>query len=428
MSEPMAGIKLQKRAHDFFVSYGHEDRARVAPLVELLKRTCGLSVWFDDTDGNASVRSHELLAEAIGNARGVLCFLTAGWTRSPWCRDEWEVALSEQCAHDGFEIVCVRLDGAELPRWCKTREIVDIARPEPRAVARLLRSLNSEVPHRFDNAQDVYLAAPWNRPSPIARETFQSLQHTGWRLVGDSPDLAHMAKGRVEAIQRTARGVIAYLPLDSSQPNGATSRFIVEEARMALEIGKPLLLLAEPGVTTPEDLAAGAFRGEAIVLTETNPRAASHAAFEAFDERLRHVSHDDTRAFIFFAGSLRDQPNDADDVASVIERSSNMQCIRGERLDGDNVQAGIIDRIRRAAVVIADVSDDHRNTLIEAGIAMGSGTRLKLMSRAQGDGTPPKKRFMFEGQELFCYQTPEERLGLCYYFARQFRRRVYRVR
>jgi hypothetical protein len=47
------------------------------------------------------------------------------------------------------------------------------------------------------------------------------------------------------------------------------------------------------------------------------------------------------------------------------------------------------------------------------------------MAREPASGTPLKKRFMFEGQELFWYRTPEERLGLCYYFARQFRRGVY---
>ena len=37
-------------------------------------------------------------------------------------------------------------------------------------------------------------------------------------------------------------------------------------------------------------------------------------------------------------------------------------------------------------------------------------------------------RFMFEGQEFHGYATPEDRLGLCFYFARQFRRQVYVVR
>ena len=50
----MPDIKLQKRDYDFFVSYGHDDRARVVPLVDLLKRVCGLRIWFDDAEGNAS--------------------------------------------------------------------------------------------------------------------------------------------------------------------------------------------------------------------------------------------------------------------------------------------------------------------------------------------------------------------------------------
>jgi hypothetical protein len=151
-------------------------------------------------------------------------------------------------------------------------------------------------------------------------------------------------------------------------------------------------------------------------------------ALADFDELLHHSPHDDSGAFIFFAASLRGDPSEAEDVATVIERASNMHCVRGERLSGDNAQQSIIDLIRRAAVVIADVSDDHRNTLIETGIAMGSGTRLKLMCRQPMDTTPLKKRFMFEGQEFHWYQTPEDRLGLCYYFARQFRRKVYVVR
>jgi len=149
---------------------------------------------------------------------------------------------------------------------------------------------------------------------------------------------------------------------------------------------------------------------------------------EDFDEQLQHEKHDDTAAFIFLAASLMGDPAEADDIASVIERSSNMRCVRGERLSGDNVQLAIVDLIRRAAVMIADVSDDHRNTLIEAGIAMGGGTRLKLMSRRPPADAPLKKRFMFEGQEYFWFQSPEERLGLFYYFARQFHRRVYVLR
>jgi len=148
------------------------------------------------------------------------------------------------------------------------------------------------------------------------------------------------------------------------------------------------------------------------------------AALEAFDDELATVDHSDSGAYIFFAASLRDDVSTATDLANVIERASNMRCVRGERMSGSNVQEAIIDHIRRAAVVIADVTDDHKNTLIETGIALGSGTPLKLIVHAP-DGIYPKKRFMFEGQEVYGYRSPEERLGLCYWIARQFRRRIY---
>ena len=51
-----------------------------------------------------------------------------------------------------------------------------------KATARLLKSLGSDPPHRFDNAEDVYLAAPWSRPSPLARDTFEVVRGDGWRL------------------------------------------------------------------------------------------------------------------------------------------------------------------------------------------------------------------------------------------------------
>jgi len=422
----MPGIKLQKRDNDFFVSYGHDDRARVASLVNLLKRMCGLRIWFDGTDGNASIRSSELLSTAIGNARGALFCLSEAWKRSTWCKNEYEVSLSEQRTHEGFEVVCLRLDDVDPPGWFNTADIVDLRQPGPSAIAQLLRSLSSDVPHRFDNAEDVYLAAPWSRPSPLARETFATLHHTGWRLVGDSPTFKYFGESRIEAIQRTTGGVVALLPHDPSQPDSATSPYILEEARLGLGIGKPLLLLAEPGVTPPEELARCAFNGTAAPLAATpEGRATLATILEAFDDMLQQQIKDDSGAFIFFAASLRGDPSEADDIVSVIERSSNMRCFRGERVPGDNVQTAIVDLIRRAAVVIADVSDDHRNTLIEAGISMGAGTRLKLMCQQPPTGAPLKKRFMFEGQEFFWYRTPEERLALCFYFARQFRRRIY---
>lgn len=425
----MPGIKLQKRADDFFVSYGHGDFARVSTIVNLLKRTCGLHIWFDGFEGNAAVRSSELLAGAIGNSRGVLIFLSEAWKRSTWCKNEYEIALSEQRMHAGFEIVCVRLDDIEQPGWFNNSEILDMRESNLPVFAHLLKSLSSDVPHRFDNAEDTYLAAPWSRPSPLVRETYEALRLTGWRLVGDTPTLKHLGERRIEAIQRTVRGVVAILPHDPMQPEFSTSPYILREALIAKEIGKPLLLLNEPGVELPDDLIRSAFRMKSFTLAPgPEEREKLQIILDDFDSYLANVPHSDTGAFIFFASSLRGELSEESEIDKVIERASNVRCIRGERVSGDNVQQSIIDLIRRAAVVIADVSEDNRNTLIEAGIAMGSGTQLKLLCREPQQGHPLKKRFMFEGQELHWYSTPEQRVGLCYYFSRQYRRQIYVIR
>jgi TIR domain len=423
----MAGIKLQKRDNDFFVSYGHADLARVKLVVDLLRRFCGLKIWFDESDGNAASRSSELLGRAIGNSRGAIFCLSEAWKRSSWCKDEYEVSLSERRAHDEFEVVGLRLDDVEAPAWLKLAEIIDLRQNCGASFARLLRSLSSDIPLRFDNDWDVYLAAPWSRQTDLIRGTLKALAHTNWRLVGDAPNFKYMGDERIEKIQQTTRGVVALFPHDASQPGAATSPYILEEADIARRAKMPLLLVAEPGVVLPDELRQAAFR---VVTLASGPEglACLKDALHDFEEKLEHLPHDDTWAFIFYAASLRADQAESDDIASVIERASLMPCVRGQRLSGDNVQTAIIDRIGRAALMIADVSDDHRNTLIECGIAMGKGTKLKLLCRASATDPYPRKRFMFEGQEIHLYHTPEQQLGLCYGFAREFRRQVYLLR
>jgi hypothetical protein len=424
----MTGLKLQKRGYDFFVSYGHADLAPVRALVSFLRKPCGLSVWFDAQSGNAAQRSSELLAAGLGNARGALIVLSDAWMQSTWCRNEYEVALAEQRAHDGFEVVVMRIDDTEAPTWMTVAEIIDFREATASSVARLLQSLSSDVPHRFDNDQDVYLAAPWSRPTDATRVALKALRLGGWRLVGDPPEASQQGAERIDGVLRTTRGAIAILGLDPARRPACASPFILEEAELAVRAGCPVLLLAEAGVSVPEPLAAAAFGGAPVVLSATSERDPDlQSVLQSFDDELSGVAHDDSDAYVFLAGSLRYDQTQSDELVAVMERASNMPCVRGERLVGDNVQAAIIDRVRRAAVVIADVTDDPRNTLIEAGVAMGSGTTLKLIVHAP-DGVIPKKRFMFEGHEVFGYASPEERLGLCYWIARQFRRRVYVLR
>ena len=270
----------------------------------------------------------------------------------------------------------MRIDDTEPPPWFNVSEVIDLRVSDSTSVARLLRSLSADVPHRFDNAQDVYLSAPWSRQTDSTARALQAVASAGWRLVGDSPTLSYLGSSRIEAIMRTTRGVVAIVPWHPAEEPIGASRFIVAEVEIALKSGRPVMLIVEPGVQLPPEVIEASFRGAAVPLTAAAEDYDSLvAALEAFDDELATVDHSDSGAYIFFAASLRDDVSTATDLANVIERASNMRCVRGERMSGSNVQEAIIDHIRRAAVVIADVTDDHKNTLIETGIALGSGTR-----------------------------------------------------
>jgi TIR domain len=422
----MPHMPLQKRPNDLFVSYGHADRDRVDPIVEWLKRHVGLVVWYDASSGDASKRTTVLLSNAIQASRGAIFFLSSGWVGSTWCNDEHEFALTERRNDDEFLVLAVRLDECELPPWFKIANVLDFRDFQSRACADLLRSLSPNPPSRLDANQDVYLAVPWSRQTEAAKNAVRSIAAMGWRLVGDSPDLPNFtdSEKRIASIIGTSRGVISVLPFDPSKPPSFTSQWILNEAHVALRCQQPYLLLAESKVEVPNDLVLGSFGKSVTPITGGNDTSSIQQVLSEFDEELSHKSFSDTRSYSFLATSLLGDPKETEDLKSVIEHASNMTCMQGQGFTGQHVQQAIIDRIRRAAFVLADVSDDHRNSLIESGIAMGSGTPLHLMCRVPENGSL-KRRFMFEDMEMNWYRNPLERLATAYRIARLYRRRVY---
>lgn len=419
----MAGIPFQKRRWDVFVSYAHDDFPRVDPIVRLLSGMAKLNVWFDARGGNASEGSADLLSKAIGDSRAAIFFLSEVWKSRTWCKKELEWSFAQQSENEEFSVIAAKLEKHDPLDQLKASEILDFEEVTPQAVATLLRSLGGRAPRRVDNDYDVYLSAPWSKRTQVTARALEALKQPdlGWQLVGDSPSHQRFGPKRVEAIVRTTRGMVAVLPYDpSQQQHNYTSKFILDEANDAVAADKPLLLLYEQGVLIPDQIADYAFR-----VVELNINATSDAlqsALHAFDEILEQQPRDNSGAFIFYAGSLKDR---SDNLKIVVERASNMPFERGEGLSGANAPIEIIASIKKAALVIADVSCDRRNTMIEVGAAMALDKELRLLVKNDPPGSTPKKAFMLEGREVLGYDNPEEHLALCYNFARQYRRKVY---
>jgi hypothetical protein len=425
----MSEMPLQKRPNDLFISYGHVDRGRIDPIVDWLKHRVGLKVWYDAESGSASKRTTALLSDAIQASRGALFCLSAGWQSSTWCGDEHEYALTERRNNEDFLLLAVRLDDSEIPPWFKIANVLDFRKFESQACADLLRSLSANPPSRLDAGQDVYLAMPWSRQTDQARNVVRSIAAMGWRLIGDSPDHPFFTDSadRIASIIGTSRGVIAVLPHDPSKPPAFTSPWILNEALIALHSRKPYFLLAEAGVQVPNDLVEGSFGKTVTRFPDSLNKSSIQEILIQFDEELSRKPFSDTRTYSFLATSLLGDPKETDDLVSIMEHASNMNCKQGQGFTGQHVQKEIVDRITRAAFVLADVTDDHRNSLIEAGVAIGAGTPLHLMCKVPDNGSL-KTRFMFEDLEMNWYRNPVERLANAYRIARLYKRRVYSPR
>ncbi|HNC31945.1 MAG TPA: toll/interleukin-1 receptor domain-containing protein [Cyclobacteriaceae bacterium] len=422
-------MPLQKRPNDLFISYGHADQHRINPIVDWLKRYVGLSVWYDAISGDASKRTTTLLGNAIQASRGAIFFLSSAWINSAWCGDEHEVALTERRADDNFLLLAVRLDNCEIPPWFKIANVLDFHEFQPQSCADLLRSLSPNPVSRFDSIQDVYLGAPWNRQTEIIKKTFQLISSMGWRLVGDSPNHPRFVDStdRITSIISTSRGVVGLLSFDPSRPPTLTSPWIINELYIALHTKQPYIIFAESDVQIPSELEIGSFKGRAIRISDDNNLSSIKDILLEFDDELSHQPFNNTKTYSFLAASLLGNIKETNDLVSVIEHASNLTCFQGQGFSGLHVQQEIRNRIRQSLFVIADVTDDHRNSLIEAGVAMGAGVPLHLMSKVP-ENNSLKRRFMFEDIEMNWYQTPAERLAIAYKIASMYRRHVYYFR
>ena len=94
--------------YDVFVSYSHEDRKRIAGLVDALVEKRGWSIWFDD-----ALRAGDEFPQVIqGTLEHVRCALVVWSSRAVTSR--WVIAEATEGWNRGI-LVSTRLDDAEPP-------------------------------------------------------------------------------------------------------------------------------------------------------------------------------------------------------------------------------------------------------------------------------------------------------------------------
>jgi len=409
----MVELAIKDRPYDLFVSYSHKDAEFVSRLVNWLQFTAHFNIWIDQNSLQASGMIGTCLPEAIQQARGSLFIISKNLTTSGWAKDEYNAALDQRSRYPDYRIFVVRIDETNPPDFLKTTKWIDMPEGQitPASAYDIISSLYPPDNYNYRDLRDIYISRSWRASeAPVADAICRSVIAAGYRLIGDATNQKVFdIETRVKSIMSSCGAVLAILP----NREGKTPKYMEQEIRLANELQIPFFIVAEDGVDVAEDLRIAAqycasvsqLLNDSAELIET--LAEGYAA-----PRAPH--------YIFYGASLL-RMNSTNMLAKrLVQQITGLECIIGADLVGEHAQKEIIRRISNALFMLADVSDDNTNTLIESGIARGANTRLFLVAK----GEPKPTRFMLRDLEINYYTDEIDLLGVIHRLVYPYRRRI----
>ena len=418
----MSAGDVHRKKFGAFLSHAHADKGAVDRLYAWLN-DAGVRVWYDAVNLPPGSDISSFLPAAILDSRACILILSESSVRSGWVQKESSFAINHQMRFPAFRIVPVRIDDVdEPPGFEGIYSRIDARDGEltPEQATTLLSGLYyNDTDVELGRARDIYVGRGWRRDeAATAEQVCRLLVAAGFRLIGDSEDQQSWDEARLYGVISSCGGIAAILPHRPGSPEG-TSKYILRELRIARALGLPQLIVAEPGITIPDELCSTALqlRGDAGD-SAPHPPAALNAAVQDLWEDWHEPP---TPNYIFLATNFdagHQQRNAM--MRQVIQTVTGMECILGQGVREGSVQKIISDRIAGASLVIADISNENLNTCIEAGIARGAQRRLYLI--AQG----PRRRppFMFRDQEVSYYANDTELIGHVHRLIYPHRRRI----
>jgi hypothetical protein len=418
----MSDDLFNKRPYDVFVSYSDADADQVRPVVNWLQ-TAGLKVWWDSRNLLPGDRLAAALPDGLLNARAAVFFVSTNWIDSTWCEDECNVALQQRRADRRYRTIALQLDNCSVPPILANSRVLKMRALDMAVATILLQALASDRAPWAHGKDDIYLSRSWQ---PLEAEPpnriCSALARDGFRLIGDSPDYAsYDGSRRVRRIIESCGALVAVLPYRDKPQHGFTSKFIIDEALLAEDLGRPYMLFAADGVRLEPKLTASAIGSKTFQLPQSDSDIVLPQALNDLKEEYRPSPR---MAYSFFTTSLLGNEDDVQEAIALVEQVTCMECLIGRNLEGQHAQTEIVDRIHNSEFVIADVSNDRPNSLIEAGIARGAGVPLHLICKLPESGER-HSRFMLRDIETLWYRDAIERVAILHSIARRYRRRVY---
>jgi hypothetical protein len=269
------------------------------------------------------------------------------------------------------------------------------------------------------HGHDIYINRPRRNGGTILFGMMRdAAKELGCRLV------CHPAgeDGETDRIRRTIAGCGGMVAILSDGFDRGVKKQILEEIAFAQSLNLPYIVVADESVQLPR-----AVGNHALAVLPVSGRDYQN------DEFLRQKVHSLVSTlreewtaplnppYIFYGADLKHEHKHRNHVIRrIVQRISLMPCQVGDEIQQGQIQQQIIRLVGNARMMIADVSKENLNTCIEAGIAIGAGVPVALIS----DDARHKPPFMFRDRQVWHYETDLDLLGIVHKLVLPYRRNI----
>ena len=419
---------IRKKTYDIFLSHSSMDIDFTTELHGLLEQA-GFNVWYDEKKLTSNTHLLSDLPKYISNSESFIVILSKNSCSSMWVQDEYGYARDQLNKKELKAIIPIVIDECDIPGFYNNYKWIDCREGlSPMAFFGVLSGLYGSSENMREE-KDVYVSYSWrNEDQAMVNAVFRQLKRKQYRVIGDaSNNSVYDENDRIRRIMNTCGAYVGILPY---RGESNTSRYIIDEISKAQECGLPGILFADSRVEDLDDLAYPLLKidllkdiDETILLNHINQLKVDrpktpHVFFATNLDKKRQIINEYIR-----------------NLSGVVTAT---RCILGEDINKGGLQQQIIDRIRSAYVMIADITGDEQcikceieskkskdkeyrfNTCIEAGIARGANTDLFIVAK-EPRKTPP---FMFRDIEVRYYANDCSLLAIVHKILRDYRRSV----
>lgn len=418
----------RNKTYDIFLSHSSLDNDFTDKL-HILLELAGFNVWYDEKKMTSNSHILSDLPKYIGDSEAFVVILSKDSSNSLWVQDEYGYARGLYDKKELKAIIPVLIDDCDIPGFYNNYKWIDCREGlAPAAFFGVLAALYGSSENMREE-KDVYVSYSWRmEEQSLVNAVFRQLKRKQYRIIGDaSNNSVYDEDDRIRRVMNTCGAYVGVLPY---RGESNTSRYILDEIRKAQECGLSGVLFADSRVENLEDFNYPLLRID---------------NFESIDDTLlmNHINKLTVKRpktpHVFFATNLDRRRQSLNElIRNLAGIVTATRCILGEDINKGSLQQQIIDRIRSAYVMIADITGDEQcinceidgkvskdkrfrfNTCIEAGIARGADTDLFIIAKEPRQAPP----FMFRDIEVRHYTDDCSLLAIVHKILRGYRRSV----